>query len=79
MYICLCNQVTDKAIKRAIEGGCDDLSALQQELNVSTQCGTCVGDVLRLVEESQTSPQITTTHVSKNGFTIGFCVPEACF
>lgn len=79
MYICLCNQVTDKAIKRAIENGSDNLSALQQELNVSTQCGTCVGEVLRLVEESQEMPPMTTTHVNKNGFTIGLCVPAACF
>lgn len=79
MYICLCNQVTDSEIKQALQAGCDSLVMLQQTLNVSTRCGACVDEVLRLIEEEDTAPQIATTYVNKKGFTVGLCYPRACF
>lgn len=79
MYICLCNQVTDSEIKLALQAGCDSFSTLQQTLNVSTRCGACVDEVLRLIEEEESNPPVVTTYVNKKGSTIGLCYPRACF
>ena len=35
MYICICNAISDKDIRRAAEAGATDLWALQSELGVA--------------------------------------------
>ncbi|MFK8011244.1 MAG: bacterioferritin-associated ferredoxin [Marinicellaceae bacterium] len=42
MYICICNAVTDKQIKRAIKDGAQTIKDLNQKLNVGSNCGSCV-------------------------------------
>lgn len=41
MYVCVCNAVTEKQIKAAINSGAVTVPLLKQELNVATQCGSC--------------------------------------
>ena len=41
MYVCLCNSITDREIRRAAKNGADNLYELQQSLGVATNCGTC--------------------------------------
>ena len=41
MYVCLCNSVRDKDIKRAVKDGAMSMSCLQESLSVSTCCGQC--------------------------------------
>ncbi|MYL26120.1 MULTISPECIES: bacterioferritin-associated ferredoxin [Halomonadaceae] len=41
MYVCLCNQITDHEIRRAVEDGCSSMRQLRNELGVATQCGRC--------------------------------------
>ena len=41
MYVCVCNAITDKQIRAAAEDGATDLWALQAELGVATNCGSC--------------------------------------
>ncbi|UXY14374.1 (2Fe-2S)-binding protein [Chitiniphilus purpureus] len=43
MYVCVCNRVSDKAIRRAVEDGARTFIALQQLTGVGTCCGKCVG------------------------------------
>ena len=50
MYVCICNAITDKQIRKAAEAGVKDLWALQRELGVGTGCGSCkemASDILR--------------------------------
>ena len=42
MYICICNAVTDSAIRDAVEGGARSLCELSFRTGCSTQCGRCV-------------------------------------
>ncbi len=42
MYICLCKAVTEKKIRRAVEGGATTLRELQQLHGLGTGCGKCV-------------------------------------
>ena len=41
MYVCVCNAITDKQIRKAAEAGVRDLWALQAELGVASNCGSC--------------------------------------
>ncbi|WP_038369278.1 (2Fe-2S)-binding protein [Brackiella oedipodis] len=41
MYICICNAVTDKAIKEAVAKGVSTFDELQNELGVGNCCGCC--------------------------------------
>lgn len=41
MYVCICNEVTDSDIKRAVDGGVCSMRELCQQLNVATCCGNC--------------------------------------
>lgn len=52
MYVCICNSVSDKAIKKAVKQGHDTLGAIQEELNVGTCCGRCKGHACEVIEEA---------------------------
>ena len=41
MYVCVCNAVTDREIRKAAEGGATSLRTLREELGVATGCGRC--------------------------------------
>ena len=41
MFVCICNQVSDKQIRRAVEEGVCSFESLSSELNVGTCCGKC--------------------------------------
>jgi bacterioferritin-associated ferredoxin len=54
LYVCICNAVTEKAVRDCVAGGCCSLDELAMELGVGAGCGRCrdcAGDVLR---EAQT-------------------------
>ena len=41
MIVCVCHNVSDKAIRRALDSGAKSMSDIQQQLNVGTCCGKC--------------------------------------
>ena len=50
MYVCLCNGITDKQIRKAAKSGVVDLQGLKSELGVASGCGSCLetaADILR--------------------------------
>lgn len=51
MFVCLCHAVTDHEISAAIDAGLDNVGALMRELNVATQCGSCLDEVVDLLEQ----------------------------
>ena len=51
MYICICEQVTDKQIKSAISAGASSLRDLRDELGVASQCGQCGKCAKALIDE----------------------------
>lgn len=51
MYICICNEVTDKQIKRATNEGANSMDDLRHSLNVGTACGQCSSCAHGLLKE----------------------------
>ena len=53
MYVCICNAVTDKQIRKAAESGVNDLWGLQRELGVAVACGACKEMAYEIIRESR--------------------------
>ncbi|SFZ78687.1 bacterioferritin-associated ferredoxin [Chitinimonas taiwanensis DSM 18899] len=53
MYVCICNAVTDKQIRRAVHNGCDSMRELRMELGVAACCGKCAPDARALLLDSK--------------------------
>ncbi len=51
MYICICNAVTEREIRQAVELGADSFGAVSRDLGVGTCCGKCKKDACRVIRE----------------------------
>lgn len=49
MYVCLCNAVTDRDIRKAVGDGALTLRELRQRLGVAADCGCCAREALDLL------------------------------
>jgi bacterioferritin-associated ferredoxin len=45
MYVCICNPVSDKAVRRAIGEGACSVSDLRERLGVAANCCRCVPEL----------------------------------
>ncbi len=52
MYVCICNAVTDKQIRRAAKNGVDNLYELRESLGVASNCGSCADEAQTILDES---------------------------
>ena len=50
MYICICNAISDKDIKDAIDNGANTPGKVYKFCRCSVQCGRCVETVCKLVK-----------------------------
>jgi bacterioferritin-associated ferredoxin len=50
MYVCLCNNVTDRQIRETVKRGADSLPAVQCQLPVATCCGACEDTAREIIE-----------------------------
>jgi len=57
MYVCVCNAITDKQIRRSIASGATSLSALQVELGVGIKCGSCQEQAESMLKEHRNGRQ----------------------
>lgn len=53
MYVCICNAVTDKQIRRAKAAGVDTLNDLRDTLGVTGCCGSCTDMVESILSEDE--------------------------
>ncbi|MEO5565965.1 MAG: (2Fe-2S)-binding protein [Luteimonas sp.] len=52
MYVCICNGVTDHAIREVAAGGCRTLSELTMRTGCGASCGSCVEMAQALLDEA---------------------------
>ncbi|MBD3618703.1 MAG: bacterioferritin-associated ferredoxin [Chromatiales bacterium] len=52
MYVCVCNAVTDRQIRRAAARGATTVEDLSRELKVATCCGRCRDCARGVLEEA---------------------------
>lgn len=51
MYVCVCNAVTEQAIKDAAREGVQTMKQLRDTLGVATCCGRCAGCAHKVLKE----------------------------
>ena len=51
MYVCICQAVTDKQIRRAAAKGCDNLYELRETLGVASCCGSCADEAQSILDD----------------------------
>ena len=61
MYVCVCNAITDKQIRRAARNGVSTLYELRGTLGVAAGCGSCARTAEDILDEEllgNSSPQV---------------------
>lgn len=53
MYVCLCNGVTDRQIREAVDNGCDSIGELTMRTGCGASCGSCLGMAASMITEMQ--------------------------
>lgn len=56
MYVCICNEVTDKQIRQATNKGVRSMKDLRKSLNVASTCGQCSSCAKSLLKEYLSTP-----------------------
>jgi bacterioferritin-associated ferredoxin len=52
MYVCICNQVTDRDIRDAAHAGAKKLRDIQRDLGVASCCGKCAATAQCVLREA---------------------------
>ena len=53
MYVCICNAITDKDIRRAASRGATTVMDLTNELGVAAGCGSCRETAAEILSEHE--------------------------
>ena len=51
MYVCLCNGVTERAVREAVKSGARDLTDLRAMTGCATTCGSCGETAMDVVRD----------------------------
>jgi bacterioferritin-associated ferredoxin len=65
MIVCVCNNISDREIRQAVELGISSMAELHHELGVGTCCGKCVSyarEVLNEHLDGQVQARVTELH-----------------
>lgn len=59
MIVCVCNNVSDRKIRQAVDAGASSMSELRTNLGVATCCGKCASCAKQVLREclDANSPQ----------------------
>lgn len=53
VYVCLCNDVTERDIRQAAQAGCRGMAELTMRTGCGASCGSCVPLACELLEQAQ--------------------------
>ncbi len=65
MIVCVCHNVSDKAIRRAVDAGASSLQEIRAQLNVGSCCGKCASFAKTLVRAHLEDQGGTVTEVRR--------------
>jgi bacterioferritin-associated ferredoxin len=56
MIVCVCNNISDREIRQAIDLGISTMDGLREALGVSTCCGNCLDYAVEVLNEHVAAP-----------------------
>ena len=62
MYVCVCNAVSERQVRRCIEDGIDNLAHIKRHCQFRRSCGSCSACIRAMINEHQ-PPQTANTTV----------------
>jgi bacterioferritin-associated ferredoxin len=51
MYVCLCNGITDRQVRQAVDDGAHSLRQVREQLPLGNCCGRCVGAAREIIKD----------------------------
>lgn len=60
MIVCVCNNISDREIRQAVDLGITSIAALRAELGLGTDCGTCISYARQVLHEAIDSKTVVT-------------------
>ncbi len=58
MYVCVCQAVTDRQVREAVENGVQSMRGLREHLGVASECGKCARCAHSILKECRECPQV---------------------
>lgn len=59
MIVCVCNNISDREIRQAVDLGLSSLAELRQDLGVATCCGKCASCAKQVLNEHLATVQMS--------------------
>jgi bacterioferritin-associated ferredoxin len=60
MIVCICNNVSDREIRRAVDLGLNTMTDLRRDLGVGTCCGKCHSCAKKILQECNEQASVAT-------------------
>jgi bacterioferritin-associated ferredoxin len=60
MIVCVCNNISDREIRQAVDLGITSIAALREELGLGTDCGKCISYAREVLHEALDSKTVVT-------------------
>ena len=51
MIVCVCNNISDREIRQAVDLGITTIEGLREALGVATNCGECLGYAMEVLDQ----------------------------
>ncbi len=58
MYVCICQGVTDRQIREAVDEGCCTMRELRRQLGVAATCGRCAPYAKQMLDETRAAGSV---------------------
>ncbi|WP_432697939.1 (2Fe-2S)-binding protein [Marinobacterium sp. YM272] len=53
MYVCICNNITEREVQQAIDDGASSVRDLNRSLSVGSECGKCTCTARQILKREQ--------------------------
>ena len=60
MIVCVCNNISDREIRQAVDLGITSIADLREELGLGTCCGKCISYAREVLHEAVDSKTVVT-------------------
>jgi bacterioferritin-associated ferredoxin len=57
MYVCVCQAVTERQVREAVENGVTSMRGLREQLGVASECGRCARCAHGILKECGNCPR----------------------
>ncbi len=68
MIVCVCNNISDREIRQAVDLGLSSMAELRRDLGVATCCGKCASCAKQVLADHLEATQVTELRATELSF-----------